>query len=215
MTTTMVSTSHCWRKQRKHSASVRSCLFAWGFAVAVLAMVLALCSFPSAVYAEGASVQMAKLDATDEGYQLNADLDLQLAPSLMEAVRKGVPLYFVFEFELTKSRWYWLDQKVETATRERRVSYAPLTDEYRVTIASRSQNVMSAEDVRRLLSRIRSWVVIEKGRLKPGETYEAALRVRLDSAQLPKPFQLNVMASKEWNVSSDWYRWTVHGGDKP
>jgi hypothetical protein len=213
MTTTMASTSHCWRKPRKHVARVRSWPLTWW---AVLAsVVLCLGGFPSAAYAEGASVQTAKLEATDDGYQLNADFDLQLAPSLMEAVRKGVPLYFVFEFELTKSRWYWLDQKIETASRERRVSYAPLTDEYRVSIASRSQNVATADDVRRLLSRIRSWVVIEKGRLKPGEIYEAALRVRLDSSQLPKPFQLNVMASKEWSLSSDWHRWTVRGGDRP
>jgi Domain of unknown function (DUF4390) len=189
-------------------------LRAW-LPLAVFVALLVIGWHATSAHAEGASVQSATLEATDEGYQLSADLDLQLSPSLMEAVRKGVPLYFVFEFEITKGRWYWFDQKVATASRERRVSYAPLTDEFRVSIASRSQNVMSVDDVRRLLSRIRSWVVMEKGRLKPGETYEAALRVRLDSSQLPKPFQLNVMASKEWNLSSDWYRWTVRGGDKP
>lgn len=194
--------------------TARARLLAW-LSLTVWVTLVTVGGYSASAAAEGASVQSATLEATDEGYQLTADLDLQLSPSLMEAVRKGVPLYFVFEFEITKGRWYWFDQKLATASRERRVSYAPLTDEYRVSIASRSQNVMSADDVRRLLSRIRSWVVMEKGRLKPGETYEAALRVRLDSSQLPKPFQLNVMASKEWSLSSDWYRWTVRGGDKP
>jgi hypothetical protein len=100
------------------------------------------------------------------------------------------------------------------ATRERRVVYAPLTDQYRVTVAGFSQNVATIEEVQRILSRVRSWVVLDKSRLKPGEKYEAAVRFRLDNAQLPKPFQLNVLASKDWNLSSDWYRWTVTGDGK-
>ncbi|HET9045788.1 MAG TPA: DUF4390 domain-containing protein [Casimicrobiaceae bacterium] len=26
--------------------------------------------------------------------------------------------------------------------------------------------------------------------------------------QLPKPFQVNALASKEWQLASDWHRWT-------
>jgi hypothetical protein len=157
--------------------------------------------------AEGAAVETAKIELTDEGYQLNADIELQLSPVLQDAVRKGVPLYFVAEFQLSRGRWYWLDQSVVAARRDRRVSYAPLTEQYRVITSGISQNVTTFEDVRRLLSRVRSWTVAEKGQLKPGEKYEAALRFRLDTAQLPKPFQLNVITSKDWALSSDWYRW--------
>ena len=71
--------------------------------------------------------------------------------------------------------------------------------------------------MRRALSRVRSWTVAEKGKLRVGERYDAALRFRLDTTQLPKPFQLNVIASKEWSLSSDWYRWTftAPGETKP
>lgn len=158
-------------------------------------------------HAEGAAVESAKIELTDEGYQLNADIELQLSPVLQDAVRKGVPLYFVAEFQLNRGRWYWLDQTVVAARRDRRVSYAPLTEQYRVITSGISQNVTTFEDVRRLLSRVRSWTIAEKGQLKPGEKYEAALRFRLDTAQLPKPFQLNVITSKDWALSSDWYRW--------
>lgn len=164
---------------------------------------------PAIVLAQSANITSAKLEATDEGYQLNADIDLQLTAGMQEAVRKGVPLYFIVEFQLTRGRWYWLDQGVISATRDRRVSYAPLTDQYRIAVSGISQNVSSFEDVRRALSRIRSWTVAEKGQLKPGEKYEAALRFRLDTSQLPKPFQLNVITSKEWSLSSEWYRWSV------
>jgi hypothetical protein len=178
------------------------------------ATLLALCLFaaalsPSIARAEGATITNAKLEASEDGYQINADIELQLTATLQEAVRKGVPLYFVVEFELSRGRWYWFDQTVTSASRERRVSYAPLTEQYRISFSGISQNVSSFEEVRRALSRVRSWTILEKGKLRPGEKYDAALRFRLDTSQLPKPFQLNVIASKEWSLSSDWYRWVV------
>lgn len=172
-----------------------------------LLLSLLLGAWTAPARAEGAVITSAKIELTDEGYQLNADIELQLSPVLQEAVRKGVPLYFVAEFQLSRGRWYWLDQSVVSAKRDRRVSYAPLTEQYRVITSGISQNVATFDDVRKLLSRVRSWTIAEKGQLKPGERYDAALRFRLDTAQLPKPFQLNVITSKDWALSSDWLRW--------
>lgn len=159
--------------------------------------------------AEGVSLQSVKVESTEEGFELSADFELQLTNTMLETIRKGVPLYFVVEFELSRGRWYWLDDTVVRATRERRVSYAPLTEQYRVATAGISQNITSAEDVKRVISRIRSWTIAEKGKLKPGEKFDAAIRFRLDTAQLPKPFQLNTFGSRDWNLSSDWHRWTI------
>jgi hypothetical protein len=39
-----------------------------------------------------------------------------------------------------------------------------------------------------------------------GASYEAAVRMKLDVNQLPKPFQVNALASREWQLASDWYR---------
>lgn len=177
------------------------------YAIARLAIFAGLAA-PLVAHAEGAAILSARIEANDEGYQLAADIELQLSSTLQEAVRKGVPLYFVAEFELTRDRWYWLDQKVITTRRERRLSYAPLTEHYRVTTSGITQTITTFEDVRKLLSRIRAWTVAEKNQLKAGEKYQAALRFRLDTSQLPKPFQLNVITTKDWNVSSDWIRWS-------
>jgi hypothetical protein len=110
---------------------------------------------------------------------------------------------------MSRGRWYWLDEVSIRATRERRVSYLPLAEQYRLNTAGISQNLSTADDVRRVLSRIRSWTIAERGKFKPGDKFEAAIRFRLDTAQLPKPFQLNTFGSREWNLSSDWHRWTV------
>lgn len=167
---------------------------------------------PSIALAEGVQLKSVKIEATDEGYQLNADFELQLANTLFETVRKGVPLYFVVEVELSRGRWYWFDQVATREVRERRVSYAPLTEQFRLNTAGISQNLTSADDVRRVLSRIRSWTIAEKGKFRPGEKLDAAIRYRLDTARLPKPFQLDTFGSREWNLSSDWHRWTISIG---
>jgi hypothetical protein len=165
----------------------------------VIAVAFVLCLlFPVVARADGVQLTSVKLDATEDGYQLNADFEILLASSLLETIRKGVPLYFVVEFEMSRGRWYWLDEVSIRATRE-----------YRLNTAGISQNLSTADDVRRVLSRIRSWTIAERGKFKPGDKFEAAIRFRLDTAQLPKPFQLNTFGSREWNLSSDWHRWTV------
>lgn len=170
-----------------------------------------LCWTGSAIAAE-VQLKTVGIESNEEGVQLNADFELVLSSALTETIRKGVPLYFVVEFELTRGRWYWLDDVLIRATRERRVAYAPLTEQYRVTTSGISQNFTNADDVRRVISRIRSWTIAEKGRLKPGEKFDAAIRFRLDTSQLPKPFQLDAFGSRDWNLSSNWHRWTITVG---
>lgn len=219
MTITTDFITRCWRSpsRRKRAACwpFRDCFTPLFRGLSIFCVLVLGMWLPHIAAAEGAAFQSVRLEVTDEGYQLDAEIDIALTAGMQEAVRKGVPLYFIVEFELRRGRWYWLDQVVARATRERRIGFAPLTDQYRVSVSGVSQNVASFDDVKRILSRVRSWTVLEKGRLKPGEKYEAAVRFRLDTSQLPKPFQLNVLASKEWSLSSDWYRWTVNGDGKP
>lgn len=46
--------------------------------------------------------------------------------------------------------------------------------------------------------------------VKKRDVYQAGLRMRLDLAQLPKPLQVNALASKDWNLDSEWHRWNVN-----
>jgi hypothetical protein len=40
------------------------------------------------------------------------------------------------------------------------------------------------------------------------QVYFAAVRMRLDLTQMPKTFQVSALANRDWNLSSDWARWT-------
>jgi len=159
--------------------------------------------------ADGIEVRKAALVAAEDGYFLEAEFDIALTHTLEEALNKGVPLYFTFEFELIRPRWYWLNEKLVSTRQQYRLGYNALTRQYRVGIGTLYQNFGSLPEALAFLSRVRLRDIVETGALAKGNRYTAALRMRLDSSQLPRPFQISAVGSREWSVGSDWHRWAV------
>jgi hypothetical protein len=174
---------------------------------------LALCAltlaFGAVAHAEGIEVRNAALVAGEDGYFLEADFEIALNPTLEDALNKGVPLYFLLEFEVIRPRWYWLNEKVLNNQQQYRLAYNALTRQYRLGLGSLFQNFASLSETLDFLSRVRRRQVLEQGTLTKGTTYVAGVRMRLDISQLPKPFQLNALASRDWNFGSEWHRWSV------
>ena len=160
-----------------------------------------------AAQANGIDVRKAALTASDEGYILEAEFDIQLTPLLDDVLHKGVPLYFTLEFEVMRPRWYWTNEKIVAIQQHQRLSFNTLTRQYRVGVGALYQNFPSLADALAFMNRVRRREDIEAGALRKDSTYAAALRMRLDTTQLPKPFQLNT--GRDWNIGSDWFRWTV------
>jgi hypothetical protein len=156
--------------------------------------------------ADAIPVKSAELRVEEGEVLLNAEFELALNPTLEEALEKGVPLYFVLEVVLTRPRWYWLDEKVLETSTTWRVSYAPLSQQYRVASGLFGQTVASIAEVERLIGRVTSRPIVRAADLARGARYDAAVRLRLDVNQLPKPFQVNALASREWQLASDWQR---------
>ena len=161
----------------------------------------------TAASADTIPVAGAELRVEDEDVVLNAQFDVVFNPTLEEALLKGVSLYFVLDFELARPRWYWFDEKVIEQSVQYRVTYSPLTRQYRITSGLLSQQLDTIEEVERQLSRVVSRPVAELDKLTRGARYDAAVRLRLDVTLLPKPFQINALASRDWSLQSDWYRW--------
>lgn len=172
--------------------------------VALFLIALALPAF-----AEGISVKSATVEAAEDGWQLDAEFDIQFSPRLEEAVNRGVPLYFVVEFELSRPRWYWFDEKPVQFSQTYKISYTPLLRQYRLSVGSVYQNFTRFEEVSRVLARLRSVHIADRSAFRKDITYQAGIRMRLDTAQLPKPFQLNAIASRDWTLASDWHRWSI------
>jgi hypothetical protein len=161
------------------------------------------------VRAEGLEIKSAELEPTEESYLLKADLDITLTPPVEDALNKGVPLNFVADFELKRPRWYWFDEVVASAQQTIRLSYHALTRQYELKVNSQHKTFSSFAEAKDELVRLRDWKVADRSLLKKRQTYVAALRMRLDTSQLPKPLQVNALASKDWTLDSDWHSWTV------
>ena len=187
-------------------------------AFASVALALMALAAPAAHAADGITVNSASLELTDEGWQLNSEFAITFSPRLEEAVNRGVPLYFVVEFEIARPRWYWFDEKPIQLSQTYKISYTPLLRQYRISVGNASQNFTRFDEVTRVLSRLRGLPVASKSGLASGVAYQASVRMRLDTAQLPKPFQFDAISSRDWSLASDWYRWSVTPsatGDRP
>jgi hypothetical protein len=87
------------------------------------------------------------------------------------------------------------------------LTYHALTRQYRLSTGALHQSFSSLDEALRVLSRLRNWQVLAADRVLPGESFDAALRMRLDTTQLPKPFQIEAISNRDWILTSDWKRW--------
>lgn len=170
-----------------------------------LCLLLALLSAMPA-RADAIEVQSVELELAEERYLLRADFGFELSTRLEEALSNGVPLNFLVEFELKRPRWYWLDERAAAERMELRLAYLPLTQQYRITGAAHSESFSTLAEALRSLGRVRGWPVFERKRVDNGERYTGAVRMRLDTAQLPKPVQVSAVTNREWTLASDWRR---------
>jgi Domain of unknown function (DUF4390) len=166
-------------------------------------LVIALaCAFPA--HADEIDIVDVRLASTEEGLILSADFAFDFSPPLQEAVANGVPLHFLVEFELTRPRWYWLDEVTTVRRTQWRLSYHALSRQYRLSTGALHQNFSHLDDALDVMRRLRNWQVLERSVRLTGSSYEAAVRMRLDTAQLPRPLQVSALTNRELRLESAW-----------
>ncbi len=172
----------------------------WG-----LACLISVCMTDLA-QAQGIKVKQAELEKVESAWLLNANFGIELPPGIENALKKGVTLHFLVQFELTRSRWYWFDEKVVSVQRQVRLSHQPLINQYRINAGGLSLNANSLAEALRIAGTIGGWSVIEANAIDADKQYEAALRMTLDLGKLPKPFQVDALNSRDWSLSGEWMR---------
>jgi hypothetical protein len=202
----------CKKSFRSFSVLLRSVLLMW--------------LFTTAAHAEGISVNKAEVRLSEDGYHLAASYDIHLTFVVQQALARGIPLYFVSEFSLTRPRWYWFEEQVFVGEQTSKLSYNVLTRQYRISRGALFQNFVSFEDAVNMLSRQSSAAIhaelIKQSdgyiaglirKIKTETNYFAVVRLRLDTAQLPKLLQVNAMTGNDWTLDSGWYRWVIRPED--
>src|SRR5258708_7685556 len=164
--------------------------------VAALALGLA-----TSAQAQPILVNNAGLEIAETRYFLNADFRLDLTAPLLEALNNGVSPGFLVEFQLTRPRWYWFDEKTASEKLDLRLSYLPLAQQYWRASWTLYRNFPTLSEALEALGRVHGWPVLGQDQVDNGRTYIAAVRLRLDPAQLPTPFRVSAVTNREWTLS--------------
>ena len=181
-------------------------------------LILSLCVmlFTAApALAQGSNVDIASLqvERTEEGVFLSATVNFDLPAVIEDALAKGVAMHFVAEAEVQRSRWYWYDKTVATASRHMRLAYQPLTRRWRLNVSSGpiaqvglgvtlNQNFDSLPEAMSAIQRVSRWKIAEDSEIDADGSHKLEFRVRLDVSQLPRPFQIGVVGQADWNLSA-------------
>ncbi|HEY0490974.1 MAG TPA: DUF4390 domain-containing protein [Telluria sp.] len=154
--------------------------------------------------ADGVDITRARIEATEDGYKLDAAYAFDLNSAIEDAIHHGVDLYFTTEVQLTRPRWYWRDEKAASAKQTIHIKYNVLTRQYNVLVqGSVPQSFQTLDDALFLIRRPSRWVIAPRGALKPGEVYDVSLRMGMNREYLSKPSQVNAFSNSGWRLSSD------------
>lgn len=178
----------------------------------LLFAVLLLCVLPLTAAADGITVRTANVEPVEDGYLLDADFDLELTPTLQDAVSHGVTLDFELDFQLWRPRAWWFDETITSFKEHRRLNFVPVTRMYRLNIGSAYETFPSLHDALHALTHVHAMPAGERVPLHKGQSYEASISLRLDGSQLPKPLQIETLSSREWQLSSPIHRFSVTPG---
>jgi len=154
-------------------------------------------------------IKNADLEASADAYVLNADLEVTLGEAIEEAINKGVPVEFLYEFSLVKPRMLWFDKVVTKANTRITVSYHALSRQYLVNQGERQTSHEILSEAMIELVQLYDWTVFDQSLIEAGESYEAILSMRLDQSKLPKAIQVDAIGSEQWNLAAEPFEWVL------
>ncbi len=181
---------------------------AWRQRLAWLCLALWLALAGGALANDRSTIREATVRAVPQGYAVDADIDIVLNRTLEDALAKGINLYFVLDLEITRPRSWWFDETLVEASRRMRIYYHLLLRRYVVESGYTTRTTQTLPEALALLGQVEGWQVAERGLLKPGQRYDARLRLRLDTAQLPKPLSIGAVGGERWDLATPWHAWT-------
>lgn len=141
---------------------------------------------------------------TTPGLYLTADWEFDLPDGLVDSLRRGIALYFLYEFRLEKPRWYWMDKTVTSSQLVQRIGYSPLSRQYRFSRGGLTQSFGTLEEVLPLLKHIGDWRVADANAVDDTDKFIAETKMSIDVSRLPKPLQVSIGGNSDWAVESSW-----------
>ena len=138
------------------------------------------------------------------GLQLSVNWEFDFSPVLTDCLRRGIALYFSYDFRLLQPRSLWFDKEIATSNLLQRLSYSPLSRQLRLSRDGLIQSFDTLEQAMLPLKNIRGWTVAENDAIEDHSDVVAETRMRLDLSRLPKPLQVTIGGNSDWALESEW-----------
>jgi Domain of unknown function (DUF4390) len=138
-----------------------------------------------------------------EAVLLDYQLRVTLPPSVEDAARRGVPLYFLATATLWKPRWYWRDERIARVRREWRLTFQPLTSTWRVSQGGLGQSHATLAEALAMFTRSSGWRIADAALADGDGRHYVEFEWLLDTSQLPRPLQIGVTGvggGNEWAI---------------
>ena len=148
------------------------------------------------------SLELDKLTVqrSDDGLLLSYSARFDLPRDLEQAMIKGVGVVFVAEAEVFRTRWYWTDELLGSATRRWRLAYQPLTRRWRLSLEGLSRHYTTLPDALNALRSTDSWRIADPIPASSDQDHYVDFRFRLDTDELPRPLQIGLGGLSTWNM---------------
>jgi Domain of unknown function (DUF4390) len=171
-------------------------------------------SVPALAQAPKPQVFQLNLQRTPEALYLSGRMEISPEQVVEEALLKSVPLYFVWQADVYRERWYWTDRRIASVTRTLRLAYQPLTRRWRVSLSNDAavnaggaglqyalhQNYDTLADALAGVARVTRWKIADAARLPADENHRVEFAFRLDLSLLPRPFQIGLGNQPGWSI---------------
>jgi hypothetical protein len=151
--------------------------------------------------ADGIELTHFSTQRSDEGLELSFGTRFDLARAVDDALHKGVPIYFVAEATVFRSRWYWRDARPARAERIWRLAWQPLTRQYRLSTGGLHQSYGVLEDALAALRTVSGWRIAEPPDIQDDGHYYLEFSFKLDVSQMPRPMQIGLGSQPGFSLS--------------
>lgn len=176
----------------------------------ILLSVLFYLPFPLFAGEFSTQIKSASLDKYNEWYQLNADIQYTLSPLATKAIKSSIPLFWDLEITIKKNQPL-LNKLIFNQHYRYKIRYHALLNIYSITNENTKKNLHfnTLDDALDSLSKIRNLDIIKSTKLKKETLYNLAIKMQFIREALPVPVRPMAYFYLDWDLSSNWYLWTL------